>query len=124
QFRVHLVAHSMGGLVCRCFLQNDDISTDEDRELVDKVFTYATPHNGIEMAGVNVPFFLQKWDMHTFNRTWMAAYLHLPENSQRVDSLDGKFDPRRFFCLVGTNHRDYDVALGLSARLAGEMSDG
>ena len=27
EFKVYLVAHSMGGLVCRCFLQNDDIST-------------------------------------------------------------------------------------------------
>jgi triacylglycerol esterase/lipase EstA (alpha/beta hydrolase family) len=49
QFKVHLVAHSMGGLVVRAFLQNDKISTQADRELVAKVFTYATPHNGIEM---------------------------------------------------------------------------
>ncbi len=124
QFKVHLVAHSMGGLVCRCFLQNDDISTGEDRELVGKVFTYATPHNGIELAGANVPFMLQLWDVHNFNRDWMAQYLGLPAGDSRVDSLGGKFDPQRFFCLVGTNHRDYEVALGLSRRLAGAMSDG
>lgn len=123
EFRVYLVAHSMGGLVCRCFLQNDQVSTPVDRALVDKVFTYATPHNGIEMAGLNVPRFLNLWDMNNFNRTEMANYLMLP-TVDRVDSLAGKFDPRRFFCLVGTNYKDYDVALGMSAKLAGEMSDG
>ena len=123
-FKVHLVAHSMGGLVCRCFLQNDAVSTPADRALVDKVFTYATPHNGIEMAGLNVPALLGLWDMNNFNRSVMADYLGLAAGSARVDSLDGKFDPQRFFCFVGTNHSDYAVALGLSRALAGEMSDG
>nr|MBP6616461.1 hypothetical protein [Burkholderiaceae bacterium] len=76
-FKVHLVAHSMGGLVCRCFLQNDAVSTPADRALVDKVFTYATPHNGIEMAGLNVPALLGLWDMNNFNRSVMADYLGL-----------------------------------------------
>lgn len=124
QFKVHLVAHSMGGLVVRSFLQNDDISTQADRDLVDKVFTYATPHNGIEMAGLNVPAFLGLWDMNNFNRKKIAEYLGMTGRRDRVDSLDGKFDPQRFFCFVGTNHRDYEVALGISKRLAGEMSDG
>lgn len=123
-FRVYLVAHSMGGLVCRCFLQNDAISSAADRALVEKVYTYATPHNGIEMAGINVPGFMGLWDMNNFNRDKMAQYLGLTGKPERVDTLDGKFDPQRFFCFVGTNHRDYDVALGLSRKLAGEMSDG
>lgn len=123
-FKVHLVAHSMGGLVCRCFLQNPKVGTRESKALVDKVFTYATPHNGIEMAGINVPSFLGIWDMNNFNRGKMAKYLGLPEGSKRVDSLNNTFDPKRFFCLVGTNHKDYTVAGGLSRRLAGEMSDG
>ena len=124
QFKVYLVAHSMGGLVCRCLLQNDQISTPEDRELVEKVFTYATPHNGIEMAGMNVPRYLGLWDMNNFNRSVIAGYLGLPEEIDRVNSLNGKFDSQRFFCLVGTNHKDYEVAAGLSSKLAGEMSDG
>lgn len=127
-FRVYLVAHSMGGLVCRCFLQNDEVSSADDRRLVDKVFTYATPHNGIDVDllgfSVNIPKVLGLWDINNFNRGEMAKYLGLPADSARVDSLDGKFDPERFFCLVGTNHRDYEVALGASRRLAGEMSDG
>ena len=121
-FRVYLVAHSMGGLVCRSFLQNDAISSTADRALVEKVYTYATPHNGIEMAGINVPGFLGLWDMNNFNRGRMAEYLGMKGKPDRVDTLDGKFDPQRFFCFVGTNHRDYEVAF--SAKLAGEMSDG
>ena len=120
EFRVHLVAHSMGGLVCRAFLQNDAIATPEDRALVDTVFTYATPHNGIEFAGLNVPAVLGLWDMNNFNRKRMAGYLGLPAGSSRVDSLNGRFPTERFFSLVGTNHRDY----GLARIAVGEMSDG
>lgn len=123
-FKVYLVAHSMGGLVCRCFLQNPEIGLVESKGLVDKVFTYATPHDGIEMAGMNIPGFLSFWDMKNFNRRYMAEYLGLPEDSSRVNSLNGYFDPNRFFCLVGTNHKDYSAAAGLSSKLAGEMSDG
>jgi len=123
-FKVHLVAHSMGGLVCRCFLQNSAASNAAERKLVSRVFTYGTPHNGIEMAGINTPAIISLWDMNNFNRARMVEYLGLKGKPERVDSLDGKFDPERFFCFVGTNHRDYDVALGISRRLAGEMSDG
>ena len=120
EFRVYLVAHSMGGLVCRAFLQNDAVSSPADRQLVDKVFTYATPHNGIDLAGANVPAILGLWDMNNFNRGRMAEYLGLPDDAPRVDSLDGRFPVERFFCLVGTNHRDY----GIARLAAGEMSDG
>lgn len=123
-FKVYLVAHSMGGLVCRCFLQNLNAGSDQARTLVDKVFTYATPHNGIEMAGINVPRFMGLWDMNNFNRKNIAKDMNLANESDRVDSLDGKFDPNRFFCLVGTNYKDYEVAWGLSRKFAGEMSDG
>ncbi|OVE77762.1 hypothetical protein BVX99_01695 [bacterium F16] len=122
-FKVYLVAHSMGGLVCRCFLQNPQIGQADTKALVDKVFTYATPHNGIDMAGMNTPSFLSMFDMNNFNRKRMADYLNVPAGDW-VNTLNGTFDPRRFFCLVGTNHKDYNVAYTLSRRLAGEMSDG
>src|SRR5207249_456116 len=38
-FKVYLVAHSMGGLVVRCFLQNSEVASKEARDCVDKVFT-------------------------------------------------------------------------------------
>jgi hypothetical protein len=119
-FRVYLVAHSMGGLICRCLLQNDEIGSADAKRLVDKVFTYGTPHNGIEAGGVNVPRMLGIWDISNFNRATMARDLGLTDGRQRVDSLNGRFPPERFFSLVGTNHRDYNFA-----RFAvGAMSDG
>lgn len=148
-FRVYLVAHSMGGLVCRCYLQNVCVNGARDAwpdhsdtvaaqnaaleldalpadPLVDKVFTYATPHNGIDMAGLNVPDLgaLDRLHVRNFNRGFMREYLDLPEGSGRVDSLDGAFPAERFFCFVGSNYRDYDAFFGLSRRGTGPMSDG
>jgi hypothetical protein len=148
RFKVYLVSHSMGGLVCRCYLQNIcrkgvgdafdeapfdamsnaalELETLPADPLVDKVLTYATPHNGIEMAGLNVPDLgvLDRLHVRNFNRRYMRDYLDLPSGSSRVDSLNGAFPPERFFCFVGTNYRDYDAFLGLSRRGTGPMSDG
>ncbi len=118
-FKVHLVAHSMGGLIVRCLLQNDRIGDKEAKKLVDKVFTYGTPHNGIEIRGVNVPRFLGGWDINNFNRRRIAEYLQLPDHD-RVDTLNGKFPESRFFCHIGTNHTDYN----LSRLAVGPTSDG
>lgn len=118
-FRVYLVAHSMGGLIARCFLQNDAIGDAAAKQMVHKVFTYGTPHNGIEIRGANVPRFLSGWDINNFNRRRMAQYLAL-DSHQRVDTLNGKFPADRFFALVGTNHQDYN----LSRLAVGPMSDG
>jgi len=123
-FKIYLAAHSMGGLICRCFLQNSKVGSDEARALVDKVVTYATPHNGIEMAGMNVPKFIGIFDVDNFNHKRMREFLALPKTAKRVDTLNGKFDPQRLMCLVGTNNKDYTVAGGISKTLAGELSDG
>lgn len=122
-FRVYLVAHSMGGLVCRAFLQNPKLGTAEARGLVDKFFTYATPHNGIDMRIVrNVPAWLSFGDANNFNREKMSGYLAL-KRSDDV-SVVNNFPPERIFNLVGTNPRDYTVAGGLSSWAAGDASDG
>ena len=127
-FRCYLVAHSMGGLVCRAFLQNPGLGEDEARRSVDKVFTYATPHNGIDVAGFNIPKWLSAADMDNFNRDNMAKYLHLEnlyKETKRVDWLpEGSFPSDRFFCMIGTNRADYEVAMGLSRTFAGHGSDG
>jgi len=124
-FRVHLVAHSMGGLICRSFLQNPRESVKEAVPLVDKVFTYATPHNGIDLQVVgNIPGFFSRNNVDNFNRARMKEYLGLPATAEDVASLNGRFDPDRFFCLVGTNSGDYDVARGLARRVVGPLSDG
>lgn len=122
-FRVHLVAHSMGGLVCRAFLQNKKLGSDDARGCVDKVFTYATPHNGIDMRIVrNVPGWISFGDVNNFNRERMAGYLDLPKGNDV--SVVKNFPADRIFNLVGTNPRDYLVAGGLSSWAAGDASDG
>ena len=108
-FKVHLVAHSMGGLICRCLLQNTDADTEKTAALVDKVFTYGTPHNGIEILGVNVPRFIGLMDVNNFNRRKMAGYFKLKVKDGKVNSLNGAFPPERFFCFVGTNPGDYNL---------------
>jgi hypothetical protein len=127
-FRCHLVAHSMGGLVCRAFLQNPKLGDDRARRCVDKFFTYATPHNGIDMAGINVPEFLGLNDINNFNRDRMADYLALGpiyKKTKRVDWMQEEvFRSDHIFCMVGTNRSDYNVAAGLSRTFAGNGSDG
>ncbi len=121
--RVHLVAHSMGGLICRACLQNPEFGSAEARRAVDKLFTYATPHKGIDMRIVrNVPGWLSFGDVNNFNRERMAEYLDLPKGEDV--SIMKNFSPERIFNLVGTNPRDYAVAGGLSAWAAGDASDG
>jgi hypothetical protein len=130
KFRCYLVAHSMGGLVCRAFLQNRALGDDAARKCVEKAFTYATPHNGIEMGGINVPSWFGAGDAANFNRERMAEYLDLTQEyakTGRVDWLperDGAFPVEKFFCLIGTNRTDYEVAAGLSRTFAGNGSDG
>jgi hypothetical protein len=127
-FRCYLVAHSMGGLIVRAFLQNPACGSDAARAAIDKVFTYATPHNGIELAGLNVPSFLTWQRIDTFNRGEMARALDLQDvlaRWQRVDFLRaGQFPLDRVFCMIGTNRSDYGVASGAARTFAGHGSDG
>ena len=126
-FRVYLVAHSMGGLVCRAFLQNKKLGDPEARKAVDKFFTYGTPHNGIDMHLVgNVPNWFSFHNTSDFNRNRMAEYLDIKAQYKLTEdaSLLTGFDPNHVFNLVGTNAHDYAVAMGVSKLLAGEMSDG
>lgn len=129
EFRCYLVAHSMGGLVCRAFLQNRDNGDDSARRCVDKFFTYATPHNGIDVAGVNVPTWLSMNDMDNFSRPEMAKYLDIKglfKKTERVDWVeeDKPLKSSRIFCMVGTNRIDYEAAAGLSRTFVGHGSDG
>jgi len=135
-FRCYLVAHSMGGLVCRALIQNRNIGSDEARKSIAKVFTYGTPHNGIDFdlglfgGSVNVPRWLNVSDIANFNRRNMASYLDVENyeaylKDDRVDILpESIFPSQNFFCMVGTNRLDYEVALGLSRAFVGDGSDG
>src|SRR3954470_8774827 len=52
--KVHLIAHSMGGLICRSLIQRviPELTGHSNRaaDYIQSLFTYATPHNGIEFA--------------------------------------------------------------------------
>jgi len=128
EFRCYLVAHSMGGLVARAFLQNPDCGKQAARDCVDKFFTYATPHNGIELGGINVPGWLTASDLDNFNHKRMRDYLALKsiyKETKRVDWIvEGQIPIERVFCMIGTNRADYEVASGLSRTFAGHGSDG
>jgi hypothetical protein len=125
-FRCYLVAHSMGGLVCRALLQNPKLDRHDVHKLVDKFFTYATPHNGIDVGGVNIPSFLSPLKINNFDRDKvMPKYLNLSAELGRVDLIpEDRFPSRKVFCMVGTNRLDYEAALGLSRAFVGHGSDG
>ncbi len=128
-FRCHLVAHSMGGLVCRAFLQNEQLDPSNAARFVDKLFTYATPHNGIDLAGFNVPSWLgDAVNVKNFNRERMAEFLALQPafaKTGRVDWLPAqRFPVERAFTMVGTNRLDYEAAMGLARSFVGHGSDG
>jgi len=67
-------------------------------------------------------------DMNNFNRDRMAAFLNLPnlyEKTERVDWIpETCFPSERFFCMIGSNRADYEVAMGASRTFAGHGSDG
>lgn len=128
-FKVFLVAHSMGGLVVRSYLQKVQPEKvgrgfNPKNSPVDKVFTYGTPHNGIELQGLGNRINVGLYDINNFYRPNMAKFLGFPRNhgNKPVNSLEGKYPPERLFALIGTNERDYDVPL--SAAAVGSMSDG
>ena len=145
-FRVNLVAHSMGGLISRCYLQGSgakvfkDAVTEVKKEgakeehlktvTVNKLFTYGTPHGGIAfrqtLAPVNwVREITGAFREDQFTPAYMRTYLGLAGNKDpRTYKPAGKHAPAldRTFSLVGTNAMDYTVA-GAQATV-GAKSDG
>jgi hypothetical protein len=139
--RVHLVAHSMGGLICRSMIQRviPDATGRADGAVdhVQSLFTYGTPHGGIEFAiGFGVAERLR--DVLDLNGSAIFGpdrmYGYLTPGDHRDGGPPEGWDPaamppdgfpvERVFCLVGTNPEDYAVALGLSAKAVGARSDG
>ena len=136
-FRAYLVAHSMGGLICRCYLQNLEISDlvgngrnskEWHNTGVDKLFTYGTPHGGINFRrglgwAEGLRDFFDANNAGNFGPKRMREYLDLPQEKP-LNSLNCCYPEKRVFCLVGTDSRDYGVAGGLARRAVGALSDG
>ena len=146
--KVFLVAHSMGGLICRSLLQRvipERLAADSGGAIdpaagasyVARVFTYATPHGGISFA---VGFGLLErirdatgfQGADIFGPDRMYEYLTAPALRDRrprdefsgTSMPDDGFPVDELFCLVGSNPEDYDVAFGLSSKAVGARSDG
>ncbi|MFB7619057.1 alpha/beta fold hydrolase [Kitasatospora sp. NPDC056181] len=149
---VYLVAHSMGGLICRCLLQKIIPDRRPGRRAADyvaKLFTYGTPHGGITFdVGFGVPEALR--DALNINGSdifgpdhmyryltptarlapdgppddWRAVDMPDDDGTGPAESAAGGFPLQRVFCLVGTDPADYDVAHGASAATVGPRSDG
>lgn len=130
-FMAYLVAHSMGGLVCRCYLQNKNImdlqgkkSGDWRTKGVHKLFTYATPHGGIEFRkGLGwlegLRDFLSINNSDNFGEKKMRDILSLNKN-QPLHSLSDRFPAENVFCLIGTDSKDYSLV----RKAVGPKSDG
>lgn len=130
--KVYLVAHSMGGLVARCFIQKVCPERGSNAsDMVAALFTYGTPHGGIvtELGLVNwAEQHIGPAGSDIFSPPNMYAYLQPgadaaepPDDWDPREIPPGDFDVDRVFCIVGTDSKDY----GTVPRLAvGPKSDG
>ncbi len=139
-YRVILLAHSMGGLVCRTLIQNllpnDTNLAPADRDpkrWIHRLATMGTPHGGIGFG--NIPDFLEKLVSDSanplggdiFQERAMRSYLKMMQKDVRgryiypLNSLgDSKFPPGRCLCVIGSDYRNYDI----TRKLTGDRSDG
>jgi len=124
--KVYLVAHSMGGLICRSLLQRHWKDTAHSK--IARLFTYATPHSGIHFRR-GLGFLTSVRDLFGFNASdtfgpeRMRTYLGFPDDhdESRLNELTGSFPIGDVFSLVGTNHTDYALGIRLAV---GPGSDG
>jgi len=135
---VHLVAHSMGGLIVRCMIQKVCETPDaagrprrHAKEIVAKVFTFGTPHGGIETVSA-----IANWAMDLFGPAGSdifspkKMYGYLTPGARFGDVGGDDWDPQAIppdvfdagdvFCLIGTNPLDY----GAARAAVGPKSDG
>ncbi len=138
--KIYLVAHSMGGLVCRSLIQKIYPETnDAATNHIDKFFTYGTPHGGIVFDvgdGLieNLRDTLRLNNSDDFGPQRMYQYLtpkaqpndQLPKGFklETLQSIGDAFLPNRVFCIIGTNAHDYEESFGLSRKTVGVKSDG
>lgn len=130
-YKVILVAHSMGGLVCRTLIQNILPAHDQDpKSWIHRLVTMGTPHKGIELG--RIPDFLERalmrglnpFNANIFEARRMRQYLKLPEgcepHSLGDDQAPFAFPVKRCFCLIGSDYESY----GAVQHVTGTFSDG
>jgi hypothetical protein len=126
-YKVIIIAHSMGGLVSRCLIQNILASKKEKAERwIHRFVTIGTPHGGIELSAV--PDFLEDLVISKgnalngaiFKRESMVKYLKLPSQTADLQKLSGTFPEGRCLCIIGSDHESYSVV----RKATGSHSDG
>lgn len=145
--KVFLVAHSMGGLICRAAIQriipestaaeNGTIDPAAGAGYVARLFTYATPHGGIlfsvgfgvlervrDLTGFSGSDVFGPDRMYEYLTPGVRTNARAPAGFTGTAVPDGSFPVDRIFCLVGSNPDDYGVALGLVSKTVGARSDG
>ena len=133
--KVFLVAHSMGGLVCRCMIQKVCAGAGREaaKDIVARLFTYGTPHGGIAFQIGALDWAQEMFGpggADIFSPAKMYGYLTPgksfgdrpgPRESWDPQSVDDEVFPRsNIFCLVGTDPKDY----GPARLVVGPKSDG
>ncbi|MBP0448134.1 alpha/beta hydrolase [Kitasatospora sp. RG8] len=107
----------------------------EAKKLVEKFFTYGTPHGGISTRVSGSKKFQELFGVYgsdIFVPGLMYGYLD--RGAKFGDKAPRRWDPQeipedvfpadKMFCLVGTDWKDYEAALGFSRHLVGSGSDG
>lgn len=133
-FKVNLVAHSMGGLVARCYLQSLSLFKRSRLKTypavqVNALFTYGTPHKGIVFRhGIgwaeDIRDLIGLKGSETFGPDTMRRFLSLTKNQElhEFKAARGDMSEDSIFCLVGTNYKDY--VIWVSKHAVGPASDG
>lgn len=130
-YKVILIAHSMGGLVCRTFIQNILPARKVDpKKLVHRLVTIGTPHRGIDLG--RLPDFVENPIVHLsnlfnseiFKESRMRTYLKLPKGYD-VHSLGPvgdahSFPVKRCLNIIGSDHGSYSAV----RHATGAFSDG
>jgi pimeloyl-ACP methyl ester carboxylesterase len=133
-YKVILIAHSMGGLVSRCLLQNILPKQYEKapQEVVHRFVTMGTPHRGIDLG--RVPDFLEQaivqalnpFDSNIFQEKRMRQYLNLEQKAGEEYTYDvhslgqSGFPIDKCLCIIGSDYSSY----GVVRNVTGAYSDG
>ncbi len=130
-YKVILVAHSMGGLVCRTLIQNLLPAAGLDpKAMIHRLVTMGTPHKGIELG--RIPDLVERAVLRKFNpfnanifeAARMRDYLQLPEGCEphSLGETTGPFafPVKRCLCLIGSDFESYSAV----QHITGSFSDG
>jgi pimeloyl-ACP methyl ester carboxylesterase len=125
--RIHLVAHSMGGLVCRYYLESAAFSTDAARGNVKSLIAIGTPHRGSPFAlsaatGSEKKLFLSARQVQTLanHPAFTALYQLMPVAEPFVWDEGADMQPVDFASLaqkVGLSPANVQAALQFHSQL-------